>query len=95
MAELYMLKLFKDIDAGVWLIEGYLAGYGAVDEKTAYRIAIHVGCHLIVIGGTVSGWGSPEDVKRVVAFGRDMIIKGWEKDQTWFADGPLTSMFGR
>jgi hypothetical protein len=77
LAEFYMMKLFKGMDAGAWFIEGFLAGYGELDEKTASRVSIHIGCHLIVIGGSVDGWGSPEDVERVVAFGRDMILKAW------------------
>lgn len=93
MAELYMLKLFKDIDAGLWIIEGYLEGYGALDEDTAFRVAIHVGCHLVVIGGSVAGWGEAEDVERVVAHGRDMIVKGWQKDKAWFEGGDLKSLF--
>lgn len=93
IAELYMLKLFKDIDAGTWLIEGYLSGYGHLDISEAFRIAIHIGCHLVVIGGTVPGWGSSEGVARVVGFGRDMIVKGWEQNMAWFLGGPLESMF--
>ncbi len=93
IAELYMLKLFKDIDAGVWFIDGYLDGYGPVDIDTAFRVAIHVGAHLVVIGGSVAGWGSPEDVDRVVAFGRDMILHAWAKDRAWFRGSALESMF--
>jgi hypothetical protein len=93
MAELYMLKLFKNIDAGVWLIEGYLEGYGSVDLDTAFRVAIHVGTHLVVIGGSVAGWGSREDIDRVVGYGRDMIVHGWKKDRVWFQNDALRSMF--
>ncbi|KAK0649976.1 kinase-like domain-containing protein [Cercophora newfieldiana] len=93
IAELYMLQLFKKIDAGEWLIEGYLGGYGKFSTDEAFRIAIHVGCHLIVIGGTVPDWGSDEDVERVVAFGRDMIVNGWERNKAWFDDGVLGLMF--
>jgi hypothetical protein len=84
IAELYQLKLFKDIDAGEWLVEGFLAGYGKLKTEEVFRTIIHVGCHLIVVGGTVPGWGSSEDVARVVTVGRDMIINGWEKNQAWF-----------
>jgi len=93
VAEMWMHKLFKGIDAGEWLVKGFLAGYGALGDDRAFRAAIHVGCHLVVIGGTVAGWGSPEDVTRVVSFGRDMMVKGYEKDVAWFKGGPLDSMF--
>ena len=93
MAELYMLKLFKNIDAGLWLTEGYLEGYGGLDLDTAFRVAIHVGCHLVVIGGAVEGWGSLDNVERVVATGRDMIVKGWQKDKAWFKGGDLRLLF--
>ncbi|KAK1753844.1 kinase-like domain-containing protein [Echria macrotheca] len=93
MAELYMLKLFKNIDAGTWLVQGFLEGYGQLTTAEAFRVAIHIGCHLIVIGGTVQGWGSSEDVARVVTHGRDMIINGWEKNSAWFESTDLAFMF--
>ncbi|KAK4448769.1 kinase-like domain-containing protein [Podospora aff. communis PSN243] len=93
MAELYMLQLFKQIDAGGWMVEGLLAGYGKLSEDEAFRIAIHVGCHLIVIGGTVPGWGSSEHVDRVVAVGRDMIVNGWARNKGSFEGTVLGNMF--
>jgi len=93
MAELYMLKLFKDIDAGTWLVQGFLEGYGELTTAEAFRVAIHIGCHLIVVGGTVQGWGSAGDVKRVVTLGRDMILNGWEENAAWFESTHLGAMF--
>ncbi|KAK0710694.1 kinase-like domain-containing protein [Lasiosphaeris hirsuta] len=94
MAELYMHKVFKEIDAGAWLMEGFVAGYGGLTPEQAFRAAIHIGCHLVVIGGSVQGWGSPEAVERVVALGRDMIVKGWQKDREWFAGRVVSCLFG-
>ena len=93
IAELYMLQLFKEIDAGEWFVEGYLAGYGKLSTEEAFRTVIHIGCHLVVIGGTVPGWGSSEDIAKVVAFGRDMIVNGWTKNKAWFDGGVLGAMF--
>lgn len=93
MAELAMLQLFKDITAGDWLVEGFLEGYGTFTRDEALRIAIHVGCHLVVIGGSVAGWGSPADIERVVTYGRDAMIKGWEKDAAWFEGSILGRLF--
>jgi hypothetical protein len=93
IAELYMLKLFKNIDAGTWLIEGYIDGYGAVDLHTAFRVAIHVGTHLIVIGGSVAGWGTAEEIERVMGFGKEMIVKAWQRDRVWFHGSALESLF--
>ncbi|KAK3356715.1 kinase-like domain-containing protein [Lasiosphaeria hispida] len=93
MAELYMHKIFKRIDAGAWLMKGFLAGYGGLDTNEAFRAAIHIGCHLVVIGGGVQGWGSPEDVERVVALGRDMITKGWQRDREWFTGSGVSCLF--
>ena len=87
LAEMYMHKLFKGIDAGEWLMEGFLSGYGGLDPDVAFRVLIHIGCHLVVIGGTVDGWGSAEDIERVVGCGRDMIVRGWKKDETLLEAG--------
>jgi len=67
---------------------GYLDTAPYLDNDRAFRTAIHVGCPPAVIGESVTGWGSPEDVTRVASFGRDMIVKGQEKGMSWFRGEP-------
>ncbi|KAJ5753469.1 uncharacterized protein N7511_007622 [Penicillium nucicola] len=93
IAELYETKLFKNVDAGVWVIEGFLAGYGPLSDDTALRTAIHVGVHLVCWGSRVSGWGTPEQIEEVVQVGRDLIIHGWKQDRAWFEAGSLGCLF--
>jgi hypothetical protein len=93
VAELYQLKHFKNVDAGVWLIEGLLDGYGPIDEDMAFRIAIHIGAHFICWGSTVPGWGTNAQVEEVVKLGRDLVVKGWQKDRNWFRRGWLQCLF--
>lgn len=95
IAELYELKYFKDIDAGLWIIESFLEGYGKIDEEKAFRVAIHVGCHLICWGSRVQGWGTEEQVRGVVGVGREFVRKGWEKDGEYFKGGLLRGLFSR
>ncbi|EAW08017.1 uncharacterized protein ACLA_027390 [Aspergillus clavatus NRRL 1] len=95
IAELYELKHFKDIDAGIWIIEGLAEGYGVIDEDMAFRTAIHVGVHLICWGSTVAGWGTDEQIEEVVKIGRDLVVRGWEKDRAWFEGIWLRGLFTR
>ncbi|KAF4627319.1 hypothetical protein G7Y89_g10841 [Cudoniella acicularis] len=90
-AELYELKHFKDIDAGVWLIESFLRGYGKLSLEMASKTAVHVGAHLVCWGSRVQGWGTKEQVEGVVEIGREFVRKGWEEDVEWFEGGPLES----
>ncbi|KAJ9152115.1 Phosphotransferase enzyme family protein [Pleurostoma richardsiae] len=92
IAELYELKLFKGIQAGLWLIEGFAAGYGQIDDATAFRTAIHVGTHLVCFS-SVPGWGTHEQVEQVVMAGKEIIVRAWQKDRAWFEGGPLSSLF--
>lgn len=81
LAELYELKLFKDIDAGTWLMESFMLGYGKIDDELAFDIAIHMGVHLIVWGSRVEGWGTKEQIERVVEVGRNWVVAGWARDK--------------
>lgn len=92
-AELFELKHFKNIDAGVWLIESFMEGYGEIEEALAFKTAIHAGAHLVCWGSRVQGWGSKEQVEAVVEIGRDWILKGWEKDAGYFKGTALESLF--
>ncbi|KAL4955564.1 kinase-like domain-containing protein [Aspergillus filifer] len=93
IAELYMLKLFKGIDAGIWLMHGFIRGY---NEEIAFRILIHVGVHLVFWGSTVPGWGSEEQVKGVVEQGRDLIVSAWKREKGLFEESEVWGvLFGK
>ncbi|KAI1338049.1 kinase-like domain-containing protein [Xylariaceae sp. FL0016] len=93
VAELYELKLYKNITAGNWMVQGFLNGYGNVDEEFALRTAIQVGTHLIGFGTSVQGWGTPDQVEMVARTGRDIIVHAWRKDRKWFEEGELACLF--
>ncbi|KAH8423007.1 uncharacterized protein LDX57_000763 [Aspergillus melleus] len=87
IAELYFVKHFRDVDAGPWIIEGFARSYPHLTEAMAYRAAIHVGVHFICWGTMLTDWGSEEQVREVVALGRDLIVKGWRREREWFEGG--------
>ncbi|KAK1535612.1 phosphotransferase [Colletotrichum paranaense] len=93
IAELYELKLYKDMEAGVWLIQGFVNGYGAVDDDFAFRTLLHVAVHLIGFGTTVQGWGSQDQARAVATEGRDILKNAWAKDRGFFEKHPLGCVF--
>ncbi|KAI8634995.1 kinase-like domain-containing protein [Xylariaceae sp. FL1651] len=93
IAELYEMKLYKNITAGLWMVQGFVNGYGAVSEDFAFRTAIQIGAHLVCFGTSVQGWGTPEQVKMVARAGRDLIVHAWQKDRKWFEGGDLACLF--
>ncbi|TGJ87381.1 hypothetical protein E0Z10_g1347 [Xylaria hypoxylon] len=93
IAELYEMKLYKNITAGVWMVQGFVEGYGEVSNDFAFRTAIQIGAHLISFGTSVQGWGTPEQVEMVARTGRDIIVHAWRKDRDWFQGGDLACLF--
>ena len=92
IGELYELYLYRGILAGLWLIDGFCAGYGIEDDAFAFRTAVHVGTHLVCFG-SVPGWGTAEQVLEVVAKGKEIIVRAWKKDREWFIASELASLF--
>ena len=92
-AELFELKHFRNVDAGVWLIESFMASYGRIDRELAFKTAVHVGAHLVCWCSSVQGWGTREQVEAVVEIGREWIVKGWEKDMDFFRGTALKCLF--
>ncbi|THY41777.1 hypothetical protein D6C97_09750, partial [Aureobasidium pullulans] len=62
-AELFELKHFKDIDAGTWLIEAFMRGYGEIDEELAFKTAVHISTLYATSAVAPFVWisGTPED----------------------------------
>ncbi|EXK94831.1 hypothetical protein FOQG_03644 [Fusarium oxysporum f. sp. raphani 54005] len=93
IAELWQLKLYKDIAAGEWLIRAFADAYGAVSDDFAYRTVIHVGVHLICFGSQTPGWGDAEQQKDVVRIGKEIIVRAWSRDRGYFVGHVLDSLF--
>ncbi|KAL1880496.1 hypothetical protein VTK73DRAFT_5883 [Phialemonium thermophilum] len=92
LGEMYELYLFKGVQAGLWLIQGLCAGYGIDDDEFAFRVAVHTGVHL-VCWSNVPGWGTEKEVLKVLATGRDIIVRAWAEDRSWFLNSDLASIF--
>lgn len=93
IAELFEMKLYKSVTAGLWMMQGFVEGYGGVSEDFAFRTAIQVGAHMVCFGTSVEGWGTPEKVEMVARTGRDIIVHAWQKDREWFEGGDLACLF--
>ncbi|KAA8647484.1 hypothetical protein EYZ11_004400 [Aspergillus tanneri] len=87
MAELYFVKHFRDVDAGLWIIEGLTQTYPSLSEDVAYRAIMHVGVHFICWGTMLTDWGTPDQVRAVVSLGRDLIVRAWRREREWFEAG--------
>lgn len=95
MAELYELWLYKKIQAGLWIMQGFSEGYGPVSENFAFRTAVQMGAHLVCFGTSVPGWGTPAQVEETAHAGRELVVNAWQKKRAWFDGGELAFLFAR
>lgn len=93
IAELYETRLFKKLDRGMWVLEGFLEGYGPLSDEMAFRAAIHVGVHLVCWGSRIPGWGDQREIEHVVAVGRDLIVQARRRNRAWFEEDYLRCLF--
>ncbi|KAJ5885502.1 hypothetical protein N7495_010012 [Penicillium taxi] len=95
IAEVLQTKLFKQVEGSIWVIDGFLQGYGHLTDDMAFRTVIHAGVHLICWGSRVTGWGSQQQIEEVVQVGKDFIEQGWMRNKAWFEGGSLEFLFKR
>lgn len=96
IGDLLERKYLNDVAAASWIIKGFLDGYGPLGDDMAFRTAIHTGVHLICWssrGGKIGPFS--DQVKNAIRIGRDLVLRGWEKDRGWFEGTPLASLFER
>lgn len=92
LAELYEIKQFRNNDAGIWTMEGLVEKYPLLGEEQAFRVAVHMGVHLVCWSG-VPGWATASQVEDVIQMGRNIIEKAWERDREWFEKDERLSFF--
>lgn len=93
LAEMYLLKLCKGIEAALQAVRGFLTGYGEMTEDFTFRTLLHLGTHIVWIIAGVTAWGDGEETHRAMAVGRDIILRAWDKDKAWFIAGDLSCFF--
>lgn len=97
IGDLYERKHFTGDDSSLRIIEGFLAGYGALSDDEAFRIAIHAGQHLICWyirrDPALAFAESREQIQDVILIGTDFIVKGWERNRKWFEGSDLACLF--
>lgn len=98
IGDMYERKVYRNRDAAVGVIRGIIEGYGPMAEDMAFRVAIYVGVHLIVWYRRGPKNGPPKTIPEEVIMtglklGRDLVIKGWQKDKAFFQDTLLASLF--
>ncbi|QKX62341.1 uncharacterized protein TRUGW13939_09500 [Talaromyces rugulosus] len=98
IGDLYERMHFLNVDSALWVIQGFVAGYGPLSDAMAFRAAIHAGVHLICWyirrNPTAPFLEDPELIKGAIRTGTDFIVKAWEKDRAWFESSPLVCLFG-
>jgi len=97
IGDLYERKHFAGIDSGLWSIQGFITGCGALSDEMAFRIAIHAGVHLIcwyIRRDPTAPFMQPlKQIQDAIRIGTDFIVKGWKRDRTWFEGSELACLF--
>ena len=92
IAELYAFWLYKKIDAGLWMVLGYVEGLGEQSEMAVWRNAVQVGVHLLSFS-TIAGWGTPDQIEDVARLARDIVVNAWARNREWFEKSELACLF--
>jgi hypothetical protein len=89
--------IYNGSNISVPVVQGIIEGYGALSDEMAFRVAMHVGVHIInwyKRRPKRGPWVAKEEaVVAGLAVARDFAIKGWEKDRKFFDGTVLESLF--
>lgn len=81
-AELYSLLLFRKIDTGMTIVEGFMQVY-EMDEDMKWRVVVQIGVHLLCFSSRFEGMGDLETRREVLLKGMELVDRGWKKDEDW------------
>ncbi|KAI1853146.1 hypothetical protein JX266_001852 [Neoarthrinium moseri] len=84
---------FGRLHSFVWAIQGFVKGYGGIGDEMAFRTAIYAGVHLINWYNRGPSKPNNDETLSALRLGRDLVVKGWEKDRTWLLSSVLEHLF--
>ena len=97
IGDLLEARFFKNSTCATWAMEGFVRGYGPIDDDLAFRTAIHAGAHLISWSSRRGKNGalsvSYEKVAPVMQMAVDFIVKGRRKEKRWFLQSAIACLF--
>ncbi|KAF4500456.1 phosphotransferase enzyme family [Fusarium agapanthi] len=93
LGEMYVLWKYKHIEAGLWMLQGYAEGLGPRTEDATWRLALQAGVHLLSFGTLAAGWGTTEEVEDMARLARDVIVRAWARDRSWFTKSDFACLF--
>jgi hypothetical protein len=97
VGDLYERAHFEEAPGAESTVEGFVKGYGDIDDELAFRVAIHAGVQLMgwyIRRAPDSPLGYPsEKVSDAMRIGRDWIVHGWRKDKKYFDNTMLAGLF--
>jgi hypothetical protein len=92
-AGLYLLDNSQSTTAGCAMIAAFSAGYGALTDEVAFRVASEFGARLLSVPSHEPGDSSDSQAREVLELGRDMVVHVECKDKAWFRGGILDGIF--
>lgn len=97
IGDLWERKIFNDIDIAMPVLQGLIEGYGEISDDMAFRAIMHAGTQLVGWYNRRPRTGSlmapPEVIVAGLTIGRDLIVKGWQRDKGVFEGGVLATLF--
>ena len=97
IGDLLEARHFKNSTCATWAMEGFMKGYGPIDDDLAFRTAIHAGAHLIAWssrrGADGSFSASIDQATTLMQMAVDFIVKGRRREKRWFLNSPISCLF--
>jgi hypothetical protein len=98
IGDLLEARHFKNSMCAIWAMDGFIKGYGPIDDDLAFRTAIHAGAHLIAWGsrrGVDGSLTAPlEQATELMQMAVDFIVKGRRRQKDWFlSSSPIACLF--
>lgn len=91
IGDLCEMQTVDQIKSAAWAIEGFVDGYGSMDDELACRTIVHAGVHLANCYVRRPSIRS-DRIAGVMEAARDLILRGWERDRVWIRASMLASL---
>ncbi|KAH0593196.1 hypothetical protein MHUMG1_08918 [Metarhizium humberi] len=95
IADIHIMNELKELEQGECILQGLIDGYQILHGEQPYHTIVYTGIQILARATFMAASYPAEEQEALLRFGRDLVIRGRERDLQWLESTPIGYLLTR